>query len=240
MSGACIVEGAGLANGSGSTDLTLLGTRQRRGLSECARFMVSAATAALEDANIDSIDFPMVSGSSLGEIQTAETLCQMRLHGDGRSSPARFRNSVHNTVTGLMSIAFGSHAPCTSVAAGPATVAVAILEAQLQLWHGAPRVLVMVGDESVPQVFDPEFGYPPVAGALVLAASTAQRYQPTLELVRLGQSDARGEVPLRVNPGLPMLEIVNALRSREARAIVLPGLHGDEWTLQIGAPSGIA
>ena len=240
MSGHFIVEGVGLTDGSGNADLTLLGARQRRGLSECARFMVTAATAALEDADLAGIDFPIVSGSSLGEIQTAAALCEMRLRGDGRVSPARFRNSVHNTVTGLISIACGSHAPCTSVAAGRATVAVAILEAQLQLWHGAPRVLVVVGDESVPQVFDPAVAYPPVAGALLLAPAAEQNDQPTLELIRLAEGGLRREPPPKVNPSIPMVEIVNSLRHRRPCTLALPGLHGDEWTLQIGAPRGDA
>jgi hypothetical protein len=235
-----IVEGVGLADGSGTADLALLSARQRRGLSECARLMVAATAAALKDAEIAGIDFPIVSGSSLGEIQTAEVLCEMRLRGDGRTSPARFRNSVHNTVTGLISIAAGSHAPCTSVAAGRATVAVAILEAQLQLWNGAPRVLVVVGDESVPQVFDPALGYPPVAGALLLTAAGGQSDQPTLELIRLAESDLQSEAPPKVNPSAPMTEIVNLLHHRRTGALALPGLHGHEWTLQIGAPRGNA
>jgi hypothetical protein len=236
MIGEFIVEGVGLADGSGSENLTLLGARQRRGLSECARFMVTAATAALEDADIADIDFPIVTGSSLGEIQTAEALCEMRLCGDGRTSPARFSKSVHNTVTGLISIATGNQAQCTSVAAGRATVAAAILEAQLHLWHGAPRVLVVVGDESVPQVFDPDFGYPPLAGALLLAPASRQSDKPTLELIRLAKSDLQSGRPPKVNPSSPIVEIVNLLRHPRTCALALPGLDADEWTLRIGAP----
>jgi hypothetical protein len=238
MTGEFIVEGVGFADGAGSADLTLLSARQRRGLSECARFMVTAAAAALEDAEIAGIDFPMVSGSSLGEIQTAEALCEMRVRGDRRTSPALFRNSVHNTVTGLLSIASGSHAPCTSVSAGRATVPVAILEAQLQLRHGAPRVLLVVADESVPQVFDPALCYPPVAGALVLALAVGQSDQPTLDLIRLAESDFHSEPPADANPCCPMVEIVNSLRHRRTGAIALPGLDGRAWTLQIGALRG--
>jgi len=240
MTGEFIVDGVGLAEGPGGTDLTLLSARQRRGLSECASFMVTAAAAALEDAEILVIDFPIVSGSSLGEIQTAEALCEMRVRGDGRTSPARFRNSVHNTVTGLISIASGSRAPCTSVAAGRATVAVAILEAQLQLKHGAPRVLLVVGDESVPQVFDSALCYPPVAGALLLALAAGQSDQPTLELIRPVETDVQTGPPSNANPCTPMIDIVSSLRHRRTGAVVLPGLDGDTWKLQIGAPRGNA
>jgi 3-oxoacyl-[acyl-carrier-protein] synthase III len=238
MMGEFIVEGVGFADGAGSADLRLLSTRQRRGLSECARLMVTAAAAALEDAELAGIDFAIVSGSSLGEIQTAEALCEMRVRGDGRTSPARFRNSVHNTVTGLLSIASGSHAPCTSVSAGRATVAVAILEAQLQIRHGAPRVLLVVADESVPQVFDPALCYSPVAGALLLARATGQVDEPTLELIRLAESNLHSEPPSTANPCTPMIEIVSSLRHRRTGAITLPGLHGHAWALQIGAPRG--
>ncbi len=240
MTGELIVEGVGFADGCGSADLTLLGARQRRGLSECARFMVTAATAALQDAGITGIDFPIVTGSSFGEIQTAEALCEMRLSGDGRTSPARFSSSVHNTVTGLISIATGSNAPCTSVAADQATVAAAILEAQLQIWHGAQRVLVVVGDESVPQVFDPDFGYPPVAGALLLAPASGQSDKPTLELIRLASGDSQSESLAKINPSVPMCEIVNLLRHRRTCTLALPGLDGCEWTIRIGAPGGNA
>jgi hypothetical protein len=240
MTGEFIVEGVGLADGSGGADLTFLAARQRRGLSECARFMVTAATAALEDAHIADIDFPIVSGSSLGEIQTAAALCEARLRGDGRTSPARFRNSVHNTVTGLISIACGNHAACTAVAAGQATVAVTILEAQLQLWQGASRVLVVVGDESVPQVFDSACAYPPVAGALLLAPAAGQSDRPMIDFIRPAESDVRSEAPSKMNPSAPMIEVVNVLRRRRPRALTLPGLHGHDWTLQIGAPRGNA
>lgn len=238
MTGEFIVEGMGLADGSGSADLRLLGARQRRGLSECARFMVTAAAAALEDAEIAGIDFPIVSGSSLGEIQTAEALCEMRVRGDRRTSPARFRNSVHNTVTGLLSIASGSRSACTSVAAGRATVAVAILEAQLQLRHGAPRVLLLVADESVPQVFDPALCYPPVAGALLLTLAAGQSDQPTLDLIRPAESDLPSELSSNANPCTPMIDIVSSIRHRRTGTVVLPGLNGDAWSLQIGAPRG--
>ena len=240
MSGEFIVEGVGFADGFGSANLKLLRARQRRGLSECARFMVTAATAALEDAGIADIDFPIVTGSSLGEIQTAEALCQMRLRGDGRTSPARFSTSVHNAVTGLISIATGNNAPCTSVAAGRATVAVAILEAQLQLCHGARRVLVVVGDESVPPVFDPDRGYAAAAGALLLARASGQSDKPTLGLIRLASGDSQSERLPKINPSIPICEIVNLLRHPRTCAVALPGLDGYECTLRIGAPGSNA
>jgi hypothetical protein len=115
-----------------------------------------------------------------------------------------------------------------------------VLEAQLQLWHGAPRVLIVVGDESVPQVFDPPCAYPPVAGALLLAPATGQSDQPTLELIRLADSDLQSEAPPEANPSTPMIEIVNLLRRRRTCAIALPGLNGRDWTLQIGASRGNA
>lgn len=235
-----VVEGAGLVDGTEPADLTLLGPRQRRGLGECARFMVAAARAALGDAGMTAIDFPVVSGSSLGEIQTAEALCEMRSRGDGRTSPARFRNSVHNTVTGLISIASASSAPCTAVAAGPATVAAAILEAQLQVLNGAPRVLVVVGDESVPPVLDPDLRYAPIAGALVLAQAAGQSRGPTLELTRVVERHSQSDMHSETNPALPMVEIVNSLRHHRSTTILLPGLQGPDWSVQIGAPHGNA
>lgn len=129
--------------------LELLPRNLRRGLSELTRSVLSASAGAL--AGLDSgAQVPAVFASRYGEIQTAVELMRRALE-EGDSSPARFRHSVQNTCLGLLSVARADRAPNTTVTAGDETLAMALLETFMQLADGAPRVLVVVADEPVPE-----------------------------------------------------------------------------------------
>jgi hypothetical protein len=86
-----------------------------------------------------------------GEIQTCE-----RLITDFRTtsmvSSARFALSVHNTPSGVYSVATGSTAPTTTVT-GANAVAAGWLEASLIALEAERPVLLSIADEPVPPVF---------------------------------------------------------------------------------------
>ncbi|TMQ06430.1 MAG: beta-ketoacyl synthase chain length factor [Deltaproteobacteria bacterium] len=83
-----------------------------------------------------------------GEIQTAEKLLAEFREGAMVSS-ARFALSVHNTASGLYSVAIGSHATTTTVT-GANAIAAGWLEASLTVLEAQQTVLLSIADEPVP------------------------------------------------------------------------------------------
>jgi hypothetical protein len=106
-----------------------------------------------------------------GEIQTAEKLIA-DLRESSILSSARFALSVHNTASGLYSVATGSTAPATTVT-GANALAAGWLEAALTALAEGRPVLLSVADEPVPAVFQGPRGEIGVAAAFLLAAAPA-------------------------------------------------------------------
>ena len=129
-----------------------------------------------------------------GEIQTAE-----RLIADFREtsmvSSARFALSVHNTPSGVYSVATGSTAPTTTIT-GTNAIAGGWLEAALTALDGERTVLLSLADEPVPAVFhgpaEPAAG---VAAAFLVRASGAGR---SVELAVAPSSEDAEINPLEV------------------------------------------
>ncbi|HEX5661793.1 MAG TPA: beta-ketoacyl synthase chain length factor, partial [Polyangiales bacterium] len=115
------VLGAGYVTTVDKLELALLERTLRRGLSEVTKLFMHAAKLALDDAALDAHALPVIFASAFGEIAVAEALLAEAFERDG-SSPARFRNSVHNTALGLLSISQRNTAPSTAIAAGWDTV----------------------------------------------------------------------------------------------------------------------
>ncbi|HEY6877756.1 MAG TPA: beta-ketoacyl synthase chain length factor [Polyangiales bacterium] len=149
-------------------ELALLERTLRRGLSELTKLFMHAAKLALDDAQVAATSAQVVFASAFGEIAVAEALLAEAYERDA-SSPARFRNSVHNTAPGLLSISQRDTAPSTAIAAGWDTVAMGLLEASAQLASGIERVLLVFADERIPRVFGDECTHAAMAVAFVLA-----------------------------------------------------------------------
>ncbi|MET0341702.1 MAG: beta-ketoacyl synthase chain length factor [Polyangiales bacterium] len=166
------VRAPGVDAGAPKLDLRLLERTLRRGLSDVTRLFMHAAHLALDSAKLTPSDVQVIFASAFGEIAAAEALLAEAHDADG-SSPARFRHSVHNTATGLLSISAKSRVPCTALAAGWDTVAMALLEASALLAAPQPgdpeRVLVVFSEEKVPHTLASEHDHPALAAAFVLA-----------------------------------------------------------------------
>jgi hypothetical protein len=88
-------------------------------------------------------------------------------------SSARFALSVHNTASGVYSVALGSTAPTTTIT-GANAIAAGWLEAALTaLDHAGSTVLLSIADEPVPAVFRGPAQPVGVAAAFLLAAVPA-------------------------------------------------------------------
>jgi beta-ketoacyl synthase-like protein len=86
-----------------------------------------------------------------GEIQTCERLIT-DFRDTSMVSSARFALSVHNTPSGVYSVATGSTAPTTTVT-GANAIAAGWLEAALIALEAERPVLLSIADEPVPAVF---------------------------------------------------------------------------------------
>jgi hypothetical protein len=109
-----------------------------------------------------------------GEIQTAEKLIS-DFRETSMVSSARFALSVHNTASGMYSVASGSTAPTTTVT-GANAIAAGWLEASLMALEVGRTVLLSIADEPVPAVFQGPTEPVGVAAAFLVApASPAGR-----------------------------------------------------------------
>jgi len=180
------------------------------------------AHQATATAGFDPATVRIVYASAYGEVSTALALLKMRHEGDGRLSPARFHTSVHNTPTGLLSIAHGNKTLSTAIAAGARTVAMGLLEAAA-LFQDSPGPLVVVfADEPVPLAFAPDLDFPPLAVALALT-DDASGAMATIEDIRF---EARGEVwtssgPLARNPAACVLPLLRAIFAAQPAIVAI-------------------
>ncbi|BAJ04061.1 beta-ketoacyl synthase chain length factor [Shewanella violacea] len=68
-------------------------------------------------------------------------------------SPTAFSQSVHNTASGIYSIITDNRAPSTSIAAGEESLPQALIEAYAQLHEDPTPVLLVFGDQPVPDIY---------------------------------------------------------------------------------------
>ncbi|MCA9583099.1 MAG: beta-ketoacyl synthase chain length factor, partial [Myxococcales bacterium] len=178
-----------------------------------------------------------VFGSTHGEIQIAVEQMQMMHEGDGKISPARFKNSVHNTGAGIYSIATRNKGFTTSIAGGWETFANSLLEAQALLTAGHERVIVAVADEPIPVAMDANFHFDGLGAALVLEREPDDaKVLGTLDDLRISEEPApTPNLPdmIRRNPVGPGAGLVRAIKNREKGRIALTYRGDTHWDIQL-------
>jgi hypothetical protein len=123
-----------------------------------------------------------------GEIQTAETLL-MDIRDNAMVSSARFALSVHNTPSGLYSVATGSAAATTTITGGNA-LAAGWLEAALTAIAENQTVLLSIADEPVPAAFVGPREPAGVAAAFLLSPAASAGRRAELAVVPCDDDDA--------------------------------------------------
>jgi hypothetical protein len=196
---------------------TVLPSRQKRGTSLVTRLGAEVAAQAVNNAGVEPSDVHLVYGSALGEIRTAVDQLDMMASDDGRLSPARFKNSVHNAPVGLLSVAWANRRSATALAAGPATFAMCLLEALLQLDDQQRPVVVAVADEAPDDSLAPELEYEPLAVGFCLGPEA--RPGPGGVVTNFGRARAPlfPSAPLSPsgNPAAAALPLLRAMLRRE-------------------------
>ena len=139
--------------------------RLRRFTSRVTQMHLEVAGDALTRASEPPSGVVAVFSTAMGELSTAIDLLD-GIFTEHATSAARFTQSVHNTPSGLFSIATGNTKPSTTVVTGPSTFATAILEAALLAQ--ADTVLLTCADDAFPKVLRENVG-PSLAVAIVLS-----------------------------------------------------------------------
>ena len=154
---------------------------------------------------------PAVFATCHGEIQTAHRLiCEFR--DSGEVSSAHFAQSVHNTPSGLYSVATGNTAPSNTIT-GANAVAAGWLEAALVARETDGAVILSIADEPVPDAFGGPDEPAGVAAAFLLGPAPGGGVPARLSM------EESGETPERM---LSLLaRIVHLVTARATGAVTL-------------------
>lgn len=206
----------------------------RRRSSLLSRAAADVLAQAARTGGADLAAVPTVWASAYAEIETAIAMLDMMREPDGLPSPTRFHNSVHNTAAGTASIACGNRGFSTSLAAGPDTVAMGLLEAMALLEERGGEVVLVLFDEPPPAPFAPAQAWPAMAAALHLSSCRL----PTSK-VELGglERAAAGATPMPepfcFHPCAPALRLLEAVAASRLQCLSLGGGAEGGWAVEV-------
>ncbi len=217
-------------------DVSTYPSRLMRATSVLTRMSAHVAAQAITAAGVDPSTIQSVFGSAFGEIAIAIEQLEMMVTDDGRISPLTFCNSVHNTSAGVFSVAKENHSMSTSLAAGELSLGYALLEAQALLDSGVPHVLVVVGDEPLPEPLHSLGRWPAFAAAWVLgreAPPGGGRSIGPVHDIAAPISDTPAE--LDDHPCRGAYALLSALHQPETKSVVLGAEDGQGLALSVYA-----
>jgi hypothetical protein len=204
------------------------------------RMSVEVMQQALEMGKADAASTPSVWGTAHGEHSTAIGLLGMMLKGEGKLSPTKFHNSVHNTPSGYASIAAKNRSASTTLTGGAELVASAFCEAGAMVSDLNRDVVLVLADEPLMAPFDSPDSARPLATSFLLspnpnrALGTISNLEKRQERAPQAKHNKFGR--LHVSAALFLLE---AIVRKQNGVIPLqyrePVDHG-AWSLQFEAP----
>jgi len=200
--------------------------RAKRGTSRVMRMLGEVVEHVAADARIDLSQVPTIYASAWGEIDTMVKLLEQIFDQDPALSPLRFKHSVHNAASGMVSIACDNRGFSTAIAAGRRTFEMGVLEAVGVLEGGADEVVLAVSDDALPPPLDRYGSYEGLAVALVLARDAASdRARALLSPPRVAKVQAPPELPAAYaeNPAAWALPLLDALQAGKATTVPLSG-----------------
>ncbi len=130
---------------------SLVPLRQRRRASLLSKAFADAYGEVLERSGLDPQTVASVFGSALGEASTMIHLLDQMWLEAGALSPMRFTTSVHNSASGMVSIATSNRGLTTSLGADFDTPAMALLEGMGIVLSERTPVIVCCADEAPPE-----------------------------------------------------------------------------------------
>ena len=216
--------------------VSLPGNESRR-VTPLVCLVLATAQQVLDGAGIDPKQTPSVFASAGGDLNVAQRLCRALTMPNRPVSPTLFNNSVHNAPAGYFSISSGSHRASTSIAAGEATAAAAMLEAASIARSERRPTLLAVYDVA------PDEPMGSCAGVFSSVLAIAMLIDPSVDggrSLRLSIDDtaagrSRRPEALRVvaadNPAAALLPLLSLVARDAAGCVTLP--HAADTTLRV-------
>lgn len=144
----------------------------RRRLSRHSKLALRVAHDSLPEAY--RADCRSIFASRHGDLRRTLRLLGQMARGEPLS-PTDFAMSVHNTNSGLFGIWAENQQPSSALAAGPQTVAVALLDALMQATeHPEVPILLVINEEELVPPYKKFDTLSPVTGALALLLGQAE------------------------------------------------------------------
>jgi hypothetical protein len=176
---------------------------------------------------------PSIYGSAYGEMAATLALLD-QLHGDdGRLSPAKFQASVHNTASGLISIAQANRSFSTALAAGHDTVAMTLVEAWAWLSQRPGELVLACADESAAAPLVAELPF----GALAMGMLLSNRAQQRAALAVLQRPERARTIPDAAaeheNPCASALPLVRAIFGAAPATVILNRAAELTWQIHV-------
>jgi hypothetical protein len=206
--------------------------------------LAHVAEVAVAQSGLSISKLPMIVGSAFGEMDITRKLLEMCFDGAGELSPARFQLSVHNASVGQLSIAVQNPMFSSAIAAGFNTVAMTFVEAQAWLNTHGGDLLVLLGDEALPDELRQEFKYEALAAAFVLGIDVPGKSGKhsgclgTIGEVIARPTQARNTLSLdtlpawRSNPCEAAKQLYRMIEGQRAAELVLtPANQSPSWSL---------
>ena len=142
----------------------------------------------------------------------------MMRRAEGKLSPTKFHNSVHNAASGYASIASGNCAPSTTLTGGAELVYSALVEAMCLLEAQERDVVLVLADEPLQPPFERADAESAVALALLLSpraeAALAVLSAPACDsVISRGEDAISTSARLHVSAALPLLEQIVGRRA---------------------------
>lgn len=123
----------------------------RRRLSSYSKLIVTAILE-MSERGVSLHNVPVVLATRHGDLQRTEKLLRTLVQGD-MISPTQFGLSVNNAVLGQYSMAFDNQQAMTAVSAGNETCPMGWLDAMTHVANESEQVLLIVADETPPDVY---------------------------------------------------------------------------------------
>lgn len=198
-------------------DVSAIPAMLRRRLNLLGRACASQALPYLKEQP----ELPIVYCSQHGDIErTLNILLELAKTGD--ISPMNFSLAVHNAVCGVMSIHAGVRGPINSIAAGEDYMLPVLIEALGLLNENHSRVLCVVCDVPLPDIYQSENSQPSTAFA---SAFLVERAKETVLQLRPGEGHHEPHAE-----SASALQFCRFLEQSNSQAITLRH-NGMHWSL---------
>jgi len=194
----------------------LAAARAKRGTSRIARMLGEVFQQAGEDAGVDLSQVPTVYASAWGEIDIMIKLLDQIAEGDAGLSPIRFKHSVHNSASGMVSIATENRGFSTALAAGRRTFEQGVLEALTLLrTTNSESVILAVAEDQLPMPLDRYGKYEALAVGLCFGKVARDGAHGSVTFPARADEPTRAALPeaYAANPTAHALPLLDALRS---------------------------